>query len=383
MASDNVIEFGNWWLVHTHKHMYHHTQTLTAREREQSESNFGRSRLITFRRLYFKCVCVWCPFRWFYLTFFFQKLRLLKKNPHSKTCKFHYNQNRTTFKCLEFASREILVFLFYFRISLGLLYVGHPKIGVELMTWIPWKISLTSLRYLLSSNFFFLCFSSFLLLHLWALFIIQYACNAISLLCKLIFYFQFNFTHGHNECWMDCMKMAIENNLYSSALWVFSFWISILVCGKFFFFYFIFLLFSCVYMLSSFFTTLYYMWCEYVANAKESCVDTFKQTNCINTLYMRIRDWQKAKEKKKKLNSCVSNTQQAPNHIHSTNPWDFWQLERIRNEFRLRQHNQDTTRGHCRFCNSLQRIHFKLPIFWLFSIYFLKHFTFHNSYHLK
>lgn len=219
-------------------------------------------------------------------------------------------------------------------------------------------------------EFFFLYFSSFLLLHLWALFIIQYACNAISLLCKLIFYFQFNFTHGHNECWMDCMKMAIENNLYSSALWVFSFWISILVCGKFFFFYFIFLLFSCVYMLSSFFTTLYYMWCEYVANAKESCVDTFKQTNCINTLYMRIRDWQKAKEKKKKLNSCVSNTQQAPNHIHSTNPWDFWQLERIRNEFRLRQHNQDTTRGHCRFCNSLQRIHFKLPIFDYFQFIF-------------
>lgn len=61
----NVIEFGNRWLVYTQTHL--HTDIGYVREREQSEFNFGR-RLITFRL--FKCVCICCPFWWFYLTFF-------------------------------------------------------------------------------------------------------------------------------------------------------------------------------------------------------------------------------------------------------------------------------------------------------------------------
>lgn len=301
---------------------------------------------------------------------FFQKLRLLKKNPHSKTCKFHFNQNRTTFKCLEFASREILVFLFYFRISLGLLYVGHPKIGVELMTWIPWKISLTSLRYLLSSNFFFSIFllSSCYICGLFLLFNML----AMRYLCYANWFFIFN---------------LISHTAIMNAEWIAWKWLSKIICiaphfgsfpSEFQFLYvvnfFSFILYFCSFRVSICFlpSSLHFIICDVSMSQMRKRAALIRSNKpIVLTLCICVSETDKRrKRRKKKLNSCVSNTQQAPNHIHSTNPWDFWQLERIRNEFRLRQHNQDTTRGHCRFCNSLQRIHFKLPIFDYFQFIF-------------
>lgn len=186
-------------------------------------------------------------------------------------------------------------------------YLGQRDFGDELSV----KISLFS---------HFLCIIEIWLFNMLALRFLCYA-NAI------FFIFSIHITsHSHAKYYIR-MKMAMKSvshrdygclkNFFRLKFWL---------CGFFH---------SSIWFLAP---SLYFV-LYYECRKCENCVYTFKQTNCINTVYAYLR------LTKVKNSIAVSNIQQAPNHTSTIH--GIWQFERMRYKFRLRQHNQDTTR--CRY----------------------------------
>lgn len=187
--------------------------------------------------------------------------------------------------------------------------------------------------------------------------VIQYAGTAISLLCKRDFFYIFNSHHIAQPCQILYSHENGYEKFFSPRLWVskFFFRLKFWLCGFFH---------SSIWFLPP---SLYFV-LYYECRKCENCVYTFKQTNCINTVYAYLR------LTKVKNSIAVSNIQQAPNHTSTIH--GIWQFERMRYKFRLRQHNQDTTRCRYTLCNWFkecqlnlnyaQYIYHFIPLFWFY-----------------